>query len=58
MMHADREPFDPDAWEGDLEELIGHEDLLEYSEGDLCDKLFASKHDAFTAGLFLASHRK
>jgi hypothetical protein len=57
MQHdaADREPFDPDAWEGDLEELIGHEDLLANSSEDLCDKVFASKREAFSTGLFLAS---
>ena len=30
MMEADREPFDPDAWEGDAEKLIGQEDRLAY----------------------------
>jgi hypothetical protein len=52
---ADREPFDPDGWEGDLDELIGHEDLLANSSEEVCDRVFASKREAFTAGLFLAS---
>ena len=49
----DNESFDPDAWEGDPEKLIGYEDLLSYDDGDLCDRAFSSKQEAFNCGLFL-----
>ena len=47
---------DIDAWEGDVEELRGHEDSLT-SDNDLCDRIFASKQEAFAAGYTLASTR-
>ena len=45
--------FDPDAWEGDPEGLIGYEELLS-SDYDMCDRTFSSKMDAFNCGFFLA----
>jgi hypothetical protein len=40
-------------WTGDVEELRGQEDRLATDE-DLCNRVFASKSEAFTTGLALA----
>lgn len=40
------------AWDGDIEELEGHEKELA-SSPELCDQVFASRHEAFLAGLSL-----
>jgi len=45
---------DIESWEGDWEELHGHEDRL-CAEPDLCDRVFASKHEAFAAAYALAT---
>jgi hypothetical protein len=43
------EPFDPDQWEGDFDELESvQEELLDSEE--LCDLTFYSKREAFAAG--------
>jgi hypothetical protein len=47
-----KDVLDPNAWEGDSEQLIGHEDELADS-AELCEQTFASKQEAFTAGLYL-----
>lgn len=39
-------------WTGDVEDLDGHEDELGI-DPDLCERVFASKHEAFTAGFGL-----
>lgn len=51
------QPLDPGAWEGDPEQLAGHEDHLA-NDYELCDALFASKQEAFTTALFLASRQR
>jgi hypothetical protein len=48
----DDESFDPDAWEGDPEKLIGYDELLS-CDHDTCDRTFSSKQDAFNTGFFL-----
>ena len=45
---------DPEAWEGDRDELLGAEDRLG-SDPNLCDRTFCSKHEAFTVGLYLGA---
>jgi hypothetical protein len=50
--------FDPEDWEGDPEQLIGHEDVLDYGDARLCDQVVSSKQEAFTTGLFLASQSR
>lgn len=42
------------SWEGDWETLRGYEDRL-CAEPDLCDRVFASKHEAFAAAYALAT---
>jgi len=54
IMQSDEQPFDPDSWDGDAEELKGHEEILS-SNYELSEQTFASKHDAFNAGLFLGA---
>lgn len=41
------------AWEGDFDELAGLEGRLS-EDPDMCDRLFASKNEAFLAGRYLA----
>jgi hypothetical protein len=47
--------MEPDltVWEGDFEELLGYEDKL-LADPELCELLFASKHEALSAGFFIA----
>jgi len=46
---AKRRPHPLESWEGDAQQLLGHEqDLMESS--DLCNRVFASKQEAFMAG--------
>ncbi len=45
---------DIESWEGDWETLRGYEDRL-CAEPDLCDRVFASKHEAFAAAYALAT---
>ena len=54
-MHSqqDYESFDPDAWEGDPEQLIGYDELLSCDD-DMCDRTFSTKREAFNSGFFLA----
>jgi hypothetical protein len=47
------EAFDPDEWEGDASLLEPYVELLR-DEEHLCERTFASKHEAFAAGLYLA----
>ncbi len=42
-----------DAWQGDFDELAGHEQRLQ-ADKELCDRVFASKHEAYLAGRYLA----
>lgn len=49
----DHESFDPDAWEGDPEQLIGYDELLSCDD-DMCDHTFSTKREAFNSGFFLA----
>ena len=51
----DTEPFNPRAWDGDAEKLIGNESRLVYDE-DACERAFMSKHEAFCAGLALGAN--
>lgn len=50
----DTSAADIENWEGDWETLRSHEDRL-CAEPDLCDRVFASKHEAFTAAYALAT---
>ena len=47
---ATRRSFRPDDWDGDASELCGYEDDL-IDDADLCDATFASKWEAFAAGI-------
>lgn len=49
---SERSDFDPDAWEGELEELRGR-DVLFSDDPELAERTFASKSEAFTAGWYL-----
>jgi hypothetical protein len=44
--------FDPDAWEGDADDLRPFQEELLYDD-ELCARTFCSKHEAFAAGLYL-----
>ena len=57
-MHSQRddESFDPDAWEGDPEQLIGYDELLSRDD-NVCDRTFSSKRDAFNSGSSSRSSR-
>jgi hypothetical protein len=44
--------FDPQAWDGDATLLEPYVEQL-CDDTDLCERTFASKHEAFTAGLYL-----
>ncbi len=43
------------SWEGDFEELASLRDRLT-DEPAVCERVFASKSEAFLAGLYLAEH--
>ena len=43
---------DLDSWEGDTEDLAGHEEALSMRPA-LCERVFSSKHEAFVVGLTL-----
>lgn len=45
--------FELEAWEGDYAELPPWRDLLA-TDVSLCDRVFGSKNEAFTAGLYVA----
>ena len=49
-----RDHEDLEAWEGALEKLEGHEDLLR-ADASLCERVFASKHEALLAGMTLGA---
>jgi hypothetical protein len=49
MKHA----ADLNAWTGDIDDLVGHEDQRA-DDPDLCARVFASKQEAFAAGMSLA----
>ena len=51
------DPAALDHWNGDTEELAGHEDILAHDDR-LCDQVFASKREAFVSGLALRDARK
>jgi hypothetical protein len=55
-MHESAHPskFDPDAWDGDPEFLRPFQDELALGH-ELCDQTFASRREAFAAGLELGS---
>ena len=46
--------FDPSDWGGDAEELTPHKTQL-LDDERLCEATFMSKHEAFTAGVYLGS---
>ena len=51
-------PLNPEAWEGDPDELVDYVDQLTLdSDGELCDQLFATKYQAFTTGVYLESRK-
>jgi hypothetical protein len=49
---SDRVPFDPDAWDGEYQELTGIRDEL-VIDPELCERTFCSKQEAFAAGLLI-----
>jgi hypothetical protein len=44
-------------WEGEFEELLSREDEL-LANPEVCEKLFASNHEAFAAGCFIGERSK
>ena len=45
------------SWEGDFDELHALRDRLA-DEPDSCERIFASKHEALLAGMYIAAEKQ
>ena len=48
---------EPTSWEGDFDELPSLRNRLA-DEPDTCERVFASKHEALVAGMYIAAEQQ